>query len=61
MQMESVEAGKIIEFILIYRTINWFVDYRDRPNKVLLRDRNKWESFIAIESETNLLCNLLVL
>ena len=40
MQMESVKAGKIIEFILIYRTINWFVDYHDGPNQVLLRDIN---------------------
>ena len=29
--MEIIEAGKIIELILSYHTINWYIDYRDRP------------------------------
>ena len=36
MQMEIIEAGEMIELILIYRTINWFIDYRDRP---------RWDDF----------------
>ena len=27
---QYIEAGKMIEFILIYRQINWFIDYRPR-------------------------------
>ena len=30
--MEIIEAGKMIELIFIYGTINWFIDYRDRIN-----------------------------
>ena len=31
LQMEIIKAGKIIELIFVYRTINCFIDYRDRP------------------------------
>ena len=31
MQMEIIEAHKIIKLIFIYRRINWFIDYHDRP------------------------------
>lgn len=24
-------AGKLIEDVLIYRAVNWFIQYRDRP------------------------------
>ena len=29
--MEIIAAGKKLSLILIYRAINWFIAYRDRP------------------------------
>ena len=30
--MEIIAAGKKLSLILIYRAINWFIAYRDRPS-----------------------------
>ena len=38
--MESNEAGKIIELIFIHCTINWFIDYRDRPKPNMIWPQN---------------------
>ena len=29
---QFIEAGKVTDSVFIYRSINWFIDYRDRPN-----------------------------
>ena len=28
---QFIEAGKLTDNIFIYRSINWFIDYHDRP------------------------------
>ena len=48
MQMEIVEAGKIIEVIFIYRTINWFIDYRDRPKCMCTLSADKCHLYLRL-------------
>ena len=36
--MEIIAGGEIIALILIYRAINWFIAYRDRPTLTYLTE-----------------------
>ena len=50
MQMEIIEAGKIIELICIYCTFNWFIDCRDRPSWAIPIPKNLRQQRLTVVS-----------
>ena len=62
MQMEIIEAGKIIRFIFIYHTTDWFIDYCNRPSKgwFWLKPISIFFCFLEFQNLTWQFCSLSV-